>query len=192
MRKENQALYRIVFVGLMAAMILVLSITLRIPIVTPVGPTQIKTSNILCLLAGMLFGGIPGGLASGIGSMLFDLLTPDYVRYAPFTLVFFFVMGAVCGFISHLGGAKGQNLKLNLLGAVLGAAAYWTLNAGRNVLELMLGENHMSFALALAANSTKLATSALNVVIAVVGSMALVLPLQRALRKAGVLRKMGL
>ena len=159
MRKDNQKLYAIVFVGMMAAMIFALTMFVKIPITTPVGPTMIKTSNIFCLLAGMLFGGFYGGLAAGIGSMLFDLMDPLYIRYAPFTLVFFFAMAFICGCVSNARGAKAQNMKLNALGAVLGAGAYWLLNGARNVIELMLGENAMSFSLSLAANGTKLATS---------------------------------
>ncbi|MBQ5566010.1 MAG: ECF transporter S component, partial [Clostridia bacterium] len=51
--KENKLL-KIVFVGVMAAMIFVTTYFLKIPISTPAGQTMLKVSNILVLLAGLL------------------------------------------------------------------------------------------------------------------------------------------
>ena len=104
-----------------------------------------------------------------------------------FTLVFFFAMGAVCGWVSHAGGAKAQNMKLNLLAAILGAVSYYVLNIGRNIVELMLAGS--AFVPAVLANSAKIGTSAVNAVIAVLGAMLLIVPLQKALRAAHVLDK---
>ena len=90
-------------VALMAAMIFVVTSFVRIPIeVPPAGETMLKVANVLCLLAGMWFGGVRGGLAAGIGSMLFDLSNPKYVASAPFTLLFFFMMAFICGTICLL------------------------------------------------------------------------------------------
>ncbi len=57
----------LVVVGLMAAIIFVTTSFIKIQIPTPTGPTMLKVANIICLLAGMLFGGVRGGLAAGIG-----------------------------------------------------------------------------------------------------------------------------
>ena len=84
--KERRALYRMVFTALMAAVVFVTTSFIKINIMTPVGPTMLKSGNIFCLLAGMLFGGVPGGLAAGIGSMLYDLMDPLFVADAPLTL----------------------------------------------------------------------------------------------------------
>ncbi len=43
--------------------------------------------NVMCLLSGMLLGPLYGGIAAGVGSMLFDLTNPTYISSAPFTLV---------------------------------------------------------------------------------------------------------
>ena len=87
--KTRSLTYDIVIVGVMAAGVFVITSVVKIgPIPTPAGPTQIKLGNAFCLLAGMLFGGIRGGLAAGIGSALFDLTNPAFVSSAPFTLYF--------------------------------------------------------------------------------------------------------
>lgn len=189
MRRQNQALIRIVYAGLMAAMIFVVTMLLRIPIPTPIGETQLKLGNVLCLLAGMLFGWLPGGLAAGIGSMLFDLFTPAYTADAPLTFVFFFTMAALCGVISRLGGARARNMKLNTLGAVTGALAYYVLYVVKNLLILTLGEKHMALDLAFIGFLPKMGISAINAVIAVVCSLLLIKPIQKALGAAHVLDK---
>ncbi len=182
-------LYDVVVVGLMAAVCFVTTYFLRIEIPTPAGLTNIKVGNIFCLLAGLLFGGLRGGLAAGIGSMFFDLLNPAYVASAPFTLVFFFMMGFVCGIVSHLGGRKGENLAFNIIGAAAGALTYFVLHISKSIIVLMLSGS--SFGAALAACSTKMITSGINVVTAVVASVILVIPLRIALTKAGVFKKIN-
>ena len=79
-QQKKFSTYDLVIVGVMAALVFAATFFLKIgPIPTPVGPTQIKLANALCLLAGMLFGGVRGGLAAGIGSALFDLSNPAFV-----------------------------------------------------------------------------------------------------------------
>jgi len=180
-------LYRTVFVAVMAAMVFVTTYFLKIPIMTPAGPTMIKVANIVCLLSGLLFGGVVGGLAAGLGSMLFDLLDPMFVSSAPFTLVFFFIMGFLCGTISHMRGHKGDSFKLNLLGAAVGAVSYYVLNIGKSIILLMLAGS--AFWPAFVANSTKMITSGINAAIAVAGAVALAIPINRAMKNSGFLDK---
>lgn len=108
MKNSRFTLYRIVIIGLMAAMVFVCTMFLGIRIPTPTGTTQLKTANAICLLTGLLFGGWTGGLAAGIGSALFDLTYPEWAAGAWLTFIFFFAMGAICGGIAHAGGAAGK------------------------------------------------------------------------------------
>lgn len=191
--KNNSAkfgLYDIVVIGLMAAVCFVTTYFLRIEIPTPSGPTNIKIGNIFCLLAGLLFGGLRGGLAAGIGSMFFDLLNPAYITSAPFTLVFFFMMGFVCGIVSHIGGRRGENLAFNIIGASSGALAYFVLHISKSIITLIFSGSNLTAALV--ACSTKMITSGINVVIAVAASVILVIPLRIALTKAGVFKKLNI
>ncbi|MBQ9938309.1 MAG: ECF transporter S component [Oscillospiraceae bacterium] len=181
-------LYDIVVIGLMAAVCFVTTYFLRIEIPTPAGPTNIKIGNVFCLLAGLLFGGWRGGLAAGIGSMFFDIVNPAYITSAPFTLVFFFMMGFVAGLVSHMGGRNGKSLTFNIIGALGGALSYFVLHISKSVIELLIAGS--DFTAALVACSTKMITSGINVVTATVLSVIIVIPLRLALEKAGVYKKL--
>ena len=115
-KSKRFTVYDLVIVGVTAAIIFALTYLVRIEIPTPLGPTNLKLANAFILIFAMLFGGLRGGLAGGIGSMIFDLLNPAYVASAPFTLVFFFLMGFVCGIISGIGKTKGHQMLCNIIG----------------------------------------------------------------------------
>ena len=101
--KNKNSIYKIVTVGLLGALVFV-SNYLSFPIPVPVGDiSRIHLGNAFCLLAGFVMGPIGGGLASGIGAMLYDLTNPAYIASAPFTFVFKFLLAAVCGLIAHKG-----------------------------------------------------------------------------------------
>ncbi|MEG1027997.1 MAG: ECF transporter S component, partial [Oscillospiraceae bacterium] len=70
--QKKFSLQDVVLVGVMAAIVFVLTYFIKIDIPTPVGPTMLKVANGFCLLAGILLGGLKGGLAAGLGSMLYD------------------------------------------------------------------------------------------------------------------------
>lgn len=184
----DKTLYRMVFTALMAAVVYVTTMFLKVTIPTPAGPTMVKVGNVFCLFSGMLLGPLYGGLAAGIGSMLFDLSDPMFAASAPYTLVFFFAMGCVCGLISHLGGAKGAALGRNLAGALAGSAVYYVLNIGKSILLLILAGSQPWAAVV--ANGTKMATSLVNAVIAVALSVLLAKPLMGALKRGGLLDKL--
>ena len=181
--------YDMAVVGLMAAMVFVSTALLKIgPIMTPAGPTQLKTGNVICLLAGLLFGGWRGGLAAGIGSALYDLSDPTFAPSAPFTLVFFFVMGALPGLISHLGGRDGLDRKWNLLGCIAGSGSYLVLHLGKSRITLLLEGS--DFRAAVTACTVKFITSGINAVFAIVVAFLLAPALHSALEKAGVMQKL--
>lgn len=183
-------IYDLVVVGLMAAVCFVTTMFLSIRIPTPTGTTMIKVANIFCLMSGLLFGGVRGGLAAGIGSFLFDLTDPLFIASAPFTLVFFFLMAFVCGSISHGGGRAGRNMKVNFLAAASGAVLYYLLIISKNIIELMLAGS--VFSAALIANVPRLATSGINAAIAIVVSVPLQVVIRKALIKTGFLKKLGI
>lgn len=177
-------------VGLMAAMVFVCTAFLKVgPITTPAGPTQLKTGNAICLLAGLLFGGWRGGLAAGIGSALFDLTEPAFAPSAPFTLVFFFLMGFICGHLSHIGGRSGCYNAWNILSAAAGALSYMILHLGKSIFTLVLAGSTLSAALA--ANISKTITSGINAIFGVVVACLLTPILRTALKQAGIYKKFG-
>ena len=184
MKKSRFTLYRIVIIGLMAAMVFVCTMFLGIRIPTPTGTTQLKTANAICLLTGLLFGGWTGGLAAGIGSALFDLTYPEWAAGAWLTFIFFFAMGAICGGIAHAGGAAGKNKARNWLAAVCGAVGYWLLYVGKSILVLCLSGS--AFSAAFIATVPKMLTGGINAVFAVVVSNLLAALLRPKLEAAGI------
>ncbi|WP_312642804.1 ECF transporter S component [Hydrogenoanaerobacterium sp.] len=192
--------YDLAAIGMMAAVCFVATMFLKIgPIPTPAGPTMLKTGNLFCLLAGLLFGGVRGGLAAGIGSALFDLTNPMFVDSAPFTLVFFFLMAFVCGKIAHSHGREAKSTKWNIIAAVAGSLTYMVLHLGKTMIELLLKANGLDLQLWLSGNgfetalitcSTKLITSSINAVFAVVTAVILAPLFRTALIKAGIYQKL--
>lgn len=173
-------------VGVLSALIFTATYFLKIgPIPTPAGPTLIKVGNILCLVGALLFGKVKGGLAAGIGSMLYDLTDPAFTASAPFTFMFFFAMAFVAGAISHSGGANGKDKKKNALGAILGALTYLSLHIGKTMVMLMLSGS--GFAAALSACGVKLITSGVNAILAVSVSLALTGLFRVSLEKAHII-----
>lgn len=180
---NGKALRKMVFTAVMAAFVFVATYLLKIRIPTPAGYTMLKMGNVLCVLSGMLFGPVCGGLAAGIGSALYDLTDPAFASSALTTFFRFFVMGFLAGLISHLGKANGERTRRNLAAAIIASLSYVLLYIGEKVVVLMLAGS--GFFPAIAANSTRLIASLTNAVVAVIGSMLLVKPIRRALKRVG-------
>lgn len=188
--KQLFSLYDMVVVGVMAAIIFVLTYFVQIPIPTPAGQTMIKSANIFILLAGLLFGGLRGGLAAGIGSMIYDLLDPRFISDAPLTLIRFFLVAYVCGKIAYMNGQKGENKWLNLAGAFVGGFMSVFLYAIQSVCKLMIAGS--DFSAAVVACVPKLVTSSINAIVAIVLAFVLVFPLRAALKKVGFYQKISI
>ena len=66
-KKSRFSTYKIVFVGIMASVVYVVTI-FRFPLFG----SKVHFANAMCLLSGLLFGPLYGGLAAGLGSGLYD------------------------------------------------------------------------------------------------------------------------
>ena len=79
---------------------------------------------VMCLLSGMLFGPVLGGLAAGFGSMLYDALFGGYdLINCLITFVSKFLMAAICAWIAFGGKeeGKGKHAWLAIIVAALAA-----------------------------------------------------------------------
>ncbi len=135
---KKMNIYKIAGIGVFAALVFAANY-IQIPIPVAIGDvTRIHLGNALCLLSGMILGPIGGGLAAGIGSSIFDLLTPAYIASAPFTFVFKFILACIPGlFVIY---CKNQNKLIRILGCVIGQIAYITLYIGKTYYEgILLG-----------------------------------------------------
>lgn len=187
-KKGFFTIHDLAVIGVMAAIIFVATYFIKIPIQTPTGPSMIKIGNIFCLLAGMLFGGVRGGLAAGIGSMFYDLLDPRFITSAPFTLVFFFIMAFVCGLISNGFSHKGEKPLYNVIGAIVGALSYVVLYVSKSIIVLIMAGSE--FAPAFIATIPKMMTSLLNAGIAIVFAIILAPVVKKALKISGLYSKL--
>ncbi len=172
-------------IGIMSALVFVTTKFIRIPIPIGVGgKTQVSVGNSMCVLGGLLFGGIPGGLAAGIGSALVDLMDPLWAPEFWITFINKFAMGFVAGTVATR--VKERTIGKDILAAALGAGTYVVLYLSKSVLEqVFLGSASEAIVTILV---TKGVASLINAVIAVVVSVLLYKVIAPALRRANLFR----
>ena len=196
-------IYRIVFIAMMAAIVYVLTL-FRFPLLG----SKVHFANAACLLSGLLFGPISGGLAAGIGSGLYDLLNGYGFDEAMITLVSKFLMAAICAWIARTNRAGGgapltveaQNFRAMyqavwkqspriIIGSVVGALSYVVLYMLKHfVYQLLLYGNTLDGTLIIM--GSKLPASLINAVFAMIVAPVLYAALLPALKKAGILKRL--
>ena len=125
MRKTKFNVYSLAFIGVMAAIIYVVTL-FRFPFLG----SKVHFANAMCLLGGMFFGPLYGGLAAGIGSFLYDLtLYNEGIVNLLITFVSKFAMAWVCGRIVWHKGERDEDLIRSVIAAVAGALTYVFLYA---------------------------------------------------------------
>ncbi len=188
-KKRKFSINQLTVIGLMSAMVFVAT-NFRIEIPTPLGKTMLHLGNVMCLLSGLMFGGVMGGLSAGFGSAIFDLFNPDFAPEFWITFILKFAMGFIAGSISHMNNYKGENKGVNIIAAITGAAAYVALYITKTIiLQYFILESKWEAVIAVA--GTKLIVSSVNAVIAVIASITLMLSIYPALKKAGIFNKLN-
>ena len=117
-------------IALMAALVFVAT-NIKIDIPTPLGKTMVHMGNIICVLAGLLFGAVPGGLAAGIGSAIFDLTDPIFAPEFWITFTMKFCMGYIAGKIAHYGSMTQKKM---ILGTITGIFGYRLTYVAKEVI----------------------------------------------------------
>ncbi|MBQ3588471.1 MAG: ECF transporter S component [Oscillospiraceae bacterium] len=182
---KNNKTRNFAFIGVMAALVFVTTKFMSIPIPVGAGKTSLHLGNVMCILSGLLFGPVNGGLAAGIGSMIVDLTDPLWAPEFWVTFIMKFVMGFVAGLVSHLG--KQTKFKTTAA-AVLGAVSYVFCYLSKNYIqEAILMKQPWETVSALLV--TKGITSLTNALIAMVVSVLLFNMLQPALKRANILKE---
>ena len=98
---------RITQIGLMAALVIAGSAARWI---VPLGgsDTTFHLGNVMCALAGILLGPVGGGLASAIGSALYDIIFfPAYFAESWITFLTKGALGLAVGLVAWSGGRQG-------------------------------------------------------------------------------------
>ena len=182
---KNNKTRNFAFIGVMAALVFVTTKFMSIPIPVGAGKTSLHLGNVMCILSGLLFGPVNGGLAAGIGSMIVDLTDPLWAPEFWITFIMKFVMGFVAGLISHIG--KPTKAKVTVA-AVLGAVSYVFCYLSKNYIqEAILMKQPWETVSALLI--TKGITSLTNALIAMVVSVLLYNMLKPALKRANILKE---
>ena len=168
---------------------------LQIKIPTPGGFTSFHLGNTFCVLASLLLGGIPGGVAGAIGMGIGDLLDPSYVIVAPKTIILKLGIGIITGFVAHrLFHIQHQQ------GKTLWKAVFLSTLAGMlfNVIgEPIFSYFYTAFILGAPDNAAKALaswnaiTTSMNAIIAVILSTILYMVISPRLQHSGLLKKIA-
>lgn len=151
----------------------------------PTAFSRLHVANAVCILAGMMFGGLRGGVIAGLGSALFDLTYPAYAAEAWITFLTKGTMALVAGlFVNSPRIRLANRLKL-IIGAALGAIAYIALYLGKSYLQLRYVSAVPVDTIAPALLG-KLSSSLINGLFAVIVAPLLYAALMPALRKSGL------
>ncbi|MGM9638893.1 MAG: ECF transporter S component [Butyricicoccaceae bacterium] len=190
MENKTFSTRRIALIGVLSALVFAATY-LHIDIPTALGKTMIHLGNVVCLLGGLLFGPLTGGLAAGIGSALYDLVDPAYAPEAWITFINKFLMGFVAGLVCNIGRGKDPKTEklFTLVGGVCGSVTYVILYVSKTIIvNYFINSGVWETVLAVAIQ--KGTVSLVNGLIAVCVSVVLTLALRPALRKAHIFQKL--
>ena len=112
---------KIIYAALMTALVYVATM-----IAFPLLGSKVRLANPVSLLGSLLMGPLLGGLASGLGSLIYDIQT-GYGFEGIITFVSKFIMAWVCGRIAFAGGRRAEDHKQNVIACTAGAWTYVAL-----------------------------------------------------------------
>ena len=187
--KQKMSTQRLAFLGMMSALVFAGNYA-RIVMPVPVGGVPSFTlANILCVLSGLLLGPV-GGLASGLGSALYDLTNPLWAAECWITFLTKGAMGLMAGVAVSAGRRGPEAGKATygryLLSAVAGCLTYYVLYYLKDFFYngmLLGGLQPQAAALTLLA---LVPTSLFNGGVAVIAAPPLALAIREALKRSGL------
>lgn len=178
--------HNMALIGILAAMVFVLTKFVSIPIPSPMGKTAISCGNAMSILGALLFGPWVGALAAGIGNALVDLTDPAWAPEFWITFINKFLMAFAAGMLMH--GVKLGSEKFRVwLAGLGGAVTYCLLYVAKNILS---GHFIKGFTWEVTVAETlavKLPVTLVNAVIATVCAALLYLVMKPTLHRAHLL-----
>ena len=191
----NTKILKISVIGLMAALAYISFSFFQIKIPTPGGFTSFHLGNTFCVLAALLIGGVPGGIAGAIGMGIGDILDPTYITVAPKTIILKLLIGIITGLVAHKVFKIQKKESSNLvIGIIISCAAGMVFNV---IGEPIFSYFYTSFILGSPSEAAvKLAgwnaiTTSVNAIATIVVSTILYLLIQPRLKKTGLLKKLA-
>ncbi|MCI5704786.1 MAG: ECF transporter S component [Oscillospiraceae bacterium] len=184
--KERFTTQKLVLLGMMAALVFASNYArITMPIAIG-GKTSFTLANIVCCLSGLILGPV-GGLASGLGSALYDLTNPLFAAECWITFLTKGAMGLVAGLAVKGSLSRGElTYGRSLLGAACGCAAYYVLYFTKCFLYDGILLEGLQPMVALGILPLKLPASIFNAAVALVAAPPLALAIRRALRNSGL------
>ena len=183
MKKESTiTTKKLVLAALMAALTVVGSaIRIQIPI-SVVGTPALHQGNIFCALSGLLLGPWLGGLAAGLGSFLYDIMT-NYISECWITFLTKGAYGLVAGLVAWKAGKMNWNYLKATVATTAAAITYAALYLGKSYLQGILVKGLTSDA-ALLAVIGKIPATVFNAVVAIIFAPILGLAILKGLKKS--------
>jgi len=181
-QKKTLSTAGLALAGMMVAVVMVSNY-----ISIPTAFSRLHVANAICLLAGMLFGGLQGGIIAGLGSALFDLTYPAYAAEAWITFLMKGTMALVCGVLVSRLWKPSQKGSTVVMASIAGAVTYITLYMFKNYLMLRFVRPVPVETIGPALIG-KLSSSAINGLFAVIVAPMLFVALAKALARAGMAR----
>ena len=181
-KKQRISTRKIVFVALMAALTVVGS-ALRIQLPVAIGSTTaFHLGNIFCALSGILLGPWLGGLAAGLGSFLYDIMS-NYISECWITFLTKGAYGLVAGLVAWKAGKMNWNYLKATVATTAAAITYAALYLGKSYLQGILVKGLTSDA-ALLAVIGKIPATVFNAVVAIIFAPILGLAILKGLKKS--------
>lgn len=174
---------RLVMLAMMTAVVFAVNYP-RIIIPLPTGETSFTLANIACVLSGLLLGPM-GGLASGLGSALYDLTNPVFAPECWLTFLTKGAMGLAAGLVAGNAQWRERLGYPRCLGAALtGCVTYYVLYFTKSLFYDNILVGGLPFAAAAALLPLKVPASLFNAAAAVIAAPPLYLAIHRALKRA--------
>jgi len=187
MKSNNQlSVKRIVLAALLAALTAVGS-AIRVMIPADLtGTSAFHLGNIMCALCGILLGPWLGGLASGLGSALHDiLLNPAYISECWITFLTKGVYGIAAGLVIWAGSKKWGYIKA-LAATFSGAFAYAVIYLAKSYFYNGLLRGGLTPEAALINVWSKVPATVFNAVVALVAAPLLAVAIKKALERSHI------
>ena len=152
------------------------------------GQTSFTLANILCCLSGVMLGPI-GGLASGLGSALYDITNPLFAPECWLTFLTKGTLGLAAGLTVNFRREADAPLTYRraLTASAVGCAAYYVLYFCKSFYYNGLLVEGLQPMVALATLPLKIPASVFNAAVAIVAAPPLAIALKTALRRSGLL-----
>lgn len=186
MNKDRFSVQKLALLGMMTALVFAGNYLRVIMPIAIGGKTSFTLANILCCMSGLVLGPA-GGLASGLGSALYDLTNPLYAAECWLTFLTKGAMGLVAGLMVKKALSEDKlTYPKALTGAILGCVTYYILYFAKSVFYDGILLEGLTLTVAVAVIPLKLPASIFNAAVAIIGAPVLTIAVRSALKRAGL------